>query len=144
MKKNTSVFFHPITTVKSNIQREVFHEGSKHFCRGAESKTPLGFWKDTSLFLYVIQRNQFFKVPNNSYSCKCGRGHFDDISHVHSFEDTTLPNKHQIINIAHIQTSPNKGFKRRFPSKLIQSVQTFYHISLVCWVHFCFFLNMIN
>ena len=36
-------FFHPITRVKSNIQREVFHEGSKQFHRGAASKIPLGF-----------------------------------------------------------------------------------------------------
>jgi hypothetical protein len=42
MKKNTSVFFHPITTVKSNIQREVFYEGSNQFRKGAESKIPLG------------------------------------------------------------------------------------------------------
>ena len=46
MKKNTSVSFHPITTVKLNIQRKAFHEGSKQFRRVAELKIPLGFWKD--------------------------------------------------------------------------------------------------
>jgi hypothetical protein len=42
-KEKYMCFFHPITTVKSNIQREVFCEGSKQFRRGAESKIPLGF-----------------------------------------------------------------------------------------------------
>ena len=46
------------------------------------------------LFLYIIQKNHFFEVLNNSCSCKCGHGYFDDISHVHSFVNTTLPNKH--------------------------------------------------
>ena len=36
-------FFHPITTVKSNIQHKAFHEGSKQFRRGVELKIPLGF-----------------------------------------------------------------------------------------------------
>jgi hypothetical protein len=133
MKKNTSVFFIQLQRLNQTYNVEYFMKIVNNFVEGLCKKCHLVFEKiQVHLFLYVIQRNHFFEVPNNYYSCKCGRGHFDDISHVHSFEDTTLPNEHEIINIAHIQTSPNKIFKKRFPSKRIQSVQTFYHISLVC------------
>ena len=100
IKKNTSVFFIQLQRLIQTYNVKYFIKVVNGFVEELSQKFHLVFYKiQVYLFLYIIQINHFFEVPNNSCSCKCGRVHFDDISHVHSFEDTALPNKHQIMNI---------------------------------------------
>ena len=103
MKKNTSVFFTQLQRLNQTYNEKYFMKVINNFVEGLSQKCHLVFEKiQVYLFLYIIQLNHFFEIPNNSCFCKCGRGHFDDISHVHSFENKILRNKHQIMNISHI------------------------------------------